>query len=529
MRIAALDLGSNSFHLLVVEARLDGSFVPLFRDKEMLRLGDVVAATGVIGKNPAFAAIEVVRRFKAIAESQRADVIVALGTAALREAFDGGGFVDAVREETGIEITIVDGVYEAQLIFEAIRASVLIDRPPALAADLGGGSLELMVGDQNELLFATSVRLGVGRLTAEHLRDDPPTRRDRDRLDQRIAVELTPVIEEISALKPAMLIGSSGTLVSLARMAAAMRDRSLEDTVNQLMVSRQDIDVLAERALVMSTEERARLPGCDNRRAELIPAGLSVLRYLMDASGIDTFTVSEWALREGIVLNAIGHLDRADLGADPRAIRRASVLSLCRRSNWRQPHARQVCRLALECFDATEKIHGLSPEDRELLEFAALLHDIGEHVSRTDHDRHSAYLIENGGLRGFAPNEVRILSCVARFHTRGTPRTSFDAFDALDETDRDRATALVALLRVADGLDSSHSSVVDHMEISFEESNREVHFILDTRGDAELELWTMRRKQELFERTFGVTCLVRIERIGRTSYDVVDAEGTGLS
>lgn len=529
MRIAALDLGSNSFHLLVVEARLDGSFVPLVRDKEMLRLGDVVAATGVIGKNPTLAAVEVIRRFKAVADAQRVDVIVALGTAALREAFDGGALVDAVREETGIAIKIVDGVREARYIFEAIRASVLIDHPPALAADLGGGSLELMVGDQNELMFATSVRIGVGRLTAEHLRDDPPTKRDHERLDQRIAMELSPVFEEISALKPAMLIGSSGTFVSLARMAAAIRDGSLEDTVNQLMVSRQDIDALAERALSMSVEERSRLPGCDNRRAELVPAGIAVLRYLMDASGLETFTVSEWALREGIVLDAIGHLDRADLGNDPRAIRRVSVLSLCRRSNWRQPHARQVCALALECFDATQKLHGLSLEDRELLEFGALLHDIGEHVSRTDHERHSAYLIENGGLRGFAPNEVRILSCVARYHIRGTPRANFDAFDALDSSDRARATALVSILRIADSLDASHASAVDHLEISFEESNREVHFIVDAKGDAELELWTMRRKQELFERIFGVTCLVHTERIGWRNYEAIDVEGSGLS
>ena len=157
------------------------------RAKEMLRLGDLVArdrrASASRGRRGA--AIEVIRRFKAIADVQRVDEIVALGTAAIREALDGGVFVDQVRTETGVEIEVVDGIREAQLIFTAIRSSVLIDPGPALAADLGGGSLELMVGDRTGLSFAASVQLGVGRLTAELVASDPPSEKDRERLHQR--------------------------------------------------------------------------------------------------------------------------------------------------------------------------------------------------------------------------------------------------------------------------------------------------------------------------------------------------------
>ncbi len=245
MRIAALDLGSNSFHMIVVEARPDGSFVPLVREREMLRLGDLVARDRVIGRRATDQAIEVIARFRAIAEANGADEIIALGTSAIREALDGGLLVDRVRVETGVKVTVVDGTREAELIFGAIRSSVRIERGPALAADLGGGSLELSVGDRTELAFATSVHLGVGRLTAELVENDPPSEKDLKRLRGRIAATIEPVLGEILAFGPPQLIGSSGTFVALARMAAAVRDGVVHEVVNQLTVGRAELDALA--------------------------------------------------------------------------------------------------------------------------------------------------------------------------------------------------------------------------------------------------------------------------------------------
>ncbi len=527
MRIAALDLGSNSFHLLVVEARLDGTFLPLAREREMLRLGDLVARTGEIGELAAKAAIEAVRRFKALADAQRVDELVALGTAALREARDGGALVDSIRAETGVEVTVVDGLREAQLIFKAIRSSVVIDPAPALAADLGGGSLELMVGDRSGLAFAASLRLGVGRLTAELVESDPATKADRERLQARVSSQLAPVLEEIAELRPAMLVGSSGTFVCLAKMASALAGRELPDAVNQLSVSVDELAALRREIFRLDAGARARLPGCDARRAELLPAGIVVLGQLMALSGLDRLVVSDWALREGIVLETIGAHDHAEFEEDPRAMRRVSVLSLCRRSSWRQRHARQVAALATELFDASVDLHGLGAEERELLELAALLHDIGEHVSRSGHDRHSAYLIENGGLRGFSPDEVRMLSTLARFHVRGTPKPSFAPFAALSSADQRRVVALVAILRLADALDAAHASVVDHLKATAAPPGV-LRLAVAARGGAELEQWMVRRKQELFEKTLKVTLELSIETIARDAYDLAEIESSGL-
>lgn len=502
MRIAALDLGSNSFHMIIVEARLDATFVPLVREKEMLRLGDLVARTGEIGEEAQVDAIEVIRRFSAIADANHADEVVALGTAAIREALDGGEFVDRVRQETGIAIKVVDGTREAELIFTAVRSSVLIDPGPALVADLGGGSLELIVGDRAEIGVATSVPLGVGRLTAE-ISSDPPSEKDLRKLRDWVADELDTAFDEVVALRPRQLIVSSGTFLALVRMAAERRDGVVLDSVNQLTVGRTELEALFEEIYAMTTAERAKLPGAEPRRAELLPAGAVVLDYLLTESGLDEVTASDWALREGIVLDAIGAHDVVELLDDPRALRRWSVLSLCRRSNWRQPHARQVAHLALSLFDATAELHHLGNDDRELLELGALLHDIGEHVSREDHDRHTAYLIENGGLRGFSPQEVRILATMGRFHVRGTPKSSFDAFADLPEDERSRSVELTAILRLADALDASHRARVLELAAAPLGAGRELTITIHVSGDAALELWTVRRKQELFERIFA--------------------------
>ncbi len=503
MRIAAIDLGSNSFHLIVAEARFDGTFSPLAREKVMLRLGDVVAKTGSIGPAAMADAIEVLNRFQAIVRARHCDEVIAFGTAAIREASDGPEFVELAKRETGFEIQVVDGLLEAQTIFAAVRASVLIEPTPALAADLGGGSLELMVGDQSSLAFAASARLGVGRLTAEYLSDDPPSNSELKRLRARIAGDLQPAFAEIATLRPQMLIGSSGTFACISRMAVALRDGIIPDSLNQLAVHREDVEAIAAQIMTLNTADRARLPGCDPRRSELLPAGVVVLSSIMEETGLEDLVMCEWALREGMIITAIGGSNGVDPnGDDPRAIRRSSVLSLCLRSSWRQGHARQVAALALDLFEETSELHHLSALDKELLEYAALAHDIGEHVSRIDHDRHTAYLLENGGLRGFAPEEIRMLSLLGRFHYRGTPRLSQPAFALLDEDGRRRVLALTAILRVADSLDAAHAGGVQEVKVSHSAGRWMIR--CRTRNNGELETWAFDRKKDLFEKVFGV-------------------------
>ncbi len=503
MRIAALDIGSNSLHLLVVEARPDGTFQPLAQEKEMLRLGDVVTRAGRVTATALDGLLTTVARMVALAQANGAEEIVARATAALREADNGAEVVDRIEAATGLRVEVISGVEEARLIFGAVRASVVIENGPALGLDLGGGSLEVMVGDADGLQWATSVRLGVARLTSELVSSDPVSGRDRRRLRQLITSVLAPVAAEVASYGPKMLIGTSGTICDMAAMAAAASGSPVPQSVNQLTVSREQLEVVHEEILRRPVAARRRMPGLDARRADLIPAGSMVLMTAMELTGMESLTVSDWALREGIVLDAIGRHDLADWSDDQREIRRSSVLNLCRRCAWDERHGRQVSRLALSLFDQLRDVHRLGADDRELLGYGALLHDIGEHVAVEGHHKHTAYLIQHGRLRGFDPREVDVLACLGRFHRRGEPKTTFTPFGELDAAERDRVTKLVALLRLADGLDRSHLGTVRRVHVGIGDAG-EVTIGIEADGDADLQLWGVRRKRELFERVFGV-------------------------
>lgn len=501
MRIAALDLGSNSFHLVVVDAKPDGSFDTLVRDKEVLRLGDVVARTGEIGLDAAHDAVRTVRRMAAVIQRVGADEILAYATSAFREAADSAVVCDAIYDETGIAVDVISGRQEARLIFSAVRRSISITEPPAVCVDLGGGSLEIAVGDAGGLLWATSLHLGVGRLATTFLRSDPPSAGELDALRAHVEAELAPVVRQVESFEPKMLIGTSGTFCDLALHATAAASGDVPATANQLRVTHRDLGRAHDRLITLPAEERARLPGIEARRADQLPAGSVVLSAVMDALGMDAMVAGEWALREGMILEAIDRHDLSDWSDDPEAVRRTSVLALARRCSYDSVHAGAVSRLALHLFDQLLPLHRLHPGSRTLLEYAAVLHDIGEHVAVDGHNKHGAYLVQHGKLKGFAPAEIDQLATLVRFHRRGGPSGSFEPWKRLDRAERTDVRTLLAVLRVADGLDRSHAGVVDGVEVDI--TDRSIRLLVDTTADVDLELWGVRRKKELFEDVFG--------------------------
>jgi exopolyphosphatase/guanosine-5'-triphosphate,3'-diphosphate pyrophosphatase len=495
VRVAAFDLGSNSFHLIVAEVHPEGSFEPIITEKEMLRLGDVVGRHGRIPDEAADAAVAVARRFRQLAEAAGAEEIAACGTSALRRAANGGNVVDRIEAEAGVSIEMISGTREAELIFRAIRSGVLLEPAPALCFDLGGGSVEIMVGDAGGLRHAASENLGVGTLTAQLVDSDPLSKSDRRRIRARVAEALGPVADAVRDFEPKLVVGSSGTLEDIARMVAARRKVEPPRSLNQFTFTRDEFEDVHDAVLRATAAERVRFDGLEVRRVDLIGAGVVFLATAMELFDFDEMTISEWALREGILLETIDRHDPADWTGDPRAIRRASVTALARRCNWHEPHARKVAELAVSMFDQMPTLHGLGPVDRELLEYACLLHDIGEHVSSQGHHRHGAYLVEHGQLKGFDPDEIQTLTALVRWHRRGNPDV-----DAYPLADLGRVQKLTALIRLADGLDRSRSGAVLDVDVRLGPSL--VLLRLRTRGDAEIELWGARRKRELFERTF---------------------------
>jgi len=377
---------------------------------------------------------------------------------------------------------------------------VVIDPGPALCFDLGGGSLEVMVGDGAGLQWASSVKLGAARLSAELVAGDPPSNDDIRRLRERITSALAPLADEVAPLRPTLAVGTSGTFMALARMVAAGRRGGIPVSVNQFTFGRDEFLAVHEHHMKLPAAERAKLPGLDARRADIVPAGSLLLATAMELFGFDELTVSEWALREGMVLDSIKRHDVADWSGDPRAIRRSSVLRLARGCNWDEGHSRQVTRLALDLYDRTATLHGLSSSDRELLEYASLLHDIGEHVATESHHKHTAYLVQHGRLRGFSPAEVAEVAALARYHRGGDPRPSSDGMAGVVAERRDTVSRLAALLRVADGLDRGRAAAVGDIDVAVDASRVRVH--VGSQSDIDVDLWGGRRKRALFERLF---------------------------
>jgi len=239
-----------------------------------------------------------------------------------------------------------------------------------------------------------------------------------------------------------------------------------------------------------------------------------LLDTILSRLGASEITLCDFALREGLVLDYIQrnrkHIAQADRYPD---VRKRSVIELAERCSYWPEHAHQIARLAESIFDQTREVHGLGDREREWLEFAALLHDIGAHISYTGHHKHSYYLVKNGDLRGFEPEEIAVIALITRYHRKSPPKKTHEEFAALRPKLRDTVRHVSAILRLAETLDRSHSQSISAVEL--QDRGKELLVKLRTTGDAELELWAAHRQIEPFEALVGKP--VRVSA-GKTSY-----------
>jgi exopolyphosphatase/guanosine-5'-triphosphate,3'-diphosphate pyrophosphatase len=498
MRIAALDVGSNSFHLIVTEVEAGGRIRVLDRAKEMVRLGDSTLHKGVIAPEVFRRGLDALRALRRIVDRHKVDALVSVATSAVREAQNGGEFVRAARDEAGIDIRVIRGDEEARLIYLGARGSLDLGKRRVALFDLGGGSLEIVLADAQELYFTASLKSGVIRLAESCPCSDPPTPRERAHLAERVRTLLDPAISRLRAMGFDDVAFTSGTASALAGLLRADGGGG----GGKSTIALGDLGALEQRLGTMTVAGRARLPGLDTRRADTIYAGAVVFRTALELCGADQATLCETALREGIIADYVASNRPGILLVEEFPdLRRRSVMELARRCQFREDHGSQVARLALSIFNQTRRLHRLADGDAELLEYAALLHDIGFYISPHRHHRHSAYLIESHAMTGFSRSEVEIIALTARHHRKAEPRRGRGVMKALSKGDCRRVRYLAAILRIADALDRTHARLVRAVRCSV--SSRTVEVRVDADGDPELELWAARRKGDLFEGLVG--------------------------
>ena len=501
MRLAAIDIGTNSVHMIVAQVRPDHSFEIIDREKEMVRLG----AGGLDGRalTPAAMAggLEALSKFRRLADSHKVDEIVAAATSATREADNGGDFIAEVGRATGIQIKVISGGEEARLIHLAAGYGVDIGASTAVVVDIGGGSVEVTLGSATQMTLGRSFKVGVIRLTERFVKSDPLSDRDERHLVKHLNHEMSAYLDQVAERGFDRVIGTSGTILSLGAVAIAEENTSLEELRNR-RVSAKALHKLRKRLTRLSLEERLAVPGLDPRRADLSVAGSVLFDTIVKRLGADEFTLCDLALREGLVLDYI-HRNSARIRKVERYpdVRRRSAIELAERCGYWPEHAQQVAKLALAIFDQTRSVHGLSDRERDWLEYGALLHDVGVHISYERHHRHSYYLIKNGDLRGFDPEEIEIIALIARYHRQGVPKRSHQGYGDLGRSKRRTVKALSAMVRLAEGLDRSHSRALAGIDL-YPRSDDYLARIR-TSGDAELELWAANRHVAPLEKILG--------------------------
>jgi exopolyphosphatase / guanosine-5'-triphosphate,3'-diphosphate pyrophosphatase len=498
MRIAAIDIGTNSVHMIVVRVRPDLSFEVVDREKAMVRLG----AGGLDGRaltpEAVSAALQALSKFKRIAESHSVDEILAAATSATREARNGGEFLARLERETGIRPRVISGVEEARLIHQAAVYGVDVGSGRAVVIDIGGGSVEITLGTATSLQLARSFKIGTIRLTERLVRSDPLSERDERKIVKHVQGEIDRYCDQIVSAGFDRVIGTSGTILSIGAVAATAARGGSPSELRNLHVAVKQIRRVRKQVTELDLEHRLAIPGLDPRRADLVVAGAVLLDTILRRLGAEELTLCDLALREGLILDYIRRNRRqiAQIDSIPD-VRRRSTLELAERCSYYADHANQVVRLALALFDQTRAIHALTDREREWLEYAGLMHDIGGHISYSGHHKHSYYLIKNGDLRGFHPDEIEVMALVARYHRRGTPKRSHPQYSQLPATLRRTVRTLASILRVAESLDRSHAQPISGLEVH--DRGDDMVITLHGGGDAELEVWATSRHLEPFE------------------------------
>lgn len=512
MKLASIDIGSNSVHMIVVRPNGAHSFEVLDRVKDMVFLGRAVFEEGRLTEEAFAVGLATLQRYAKLAQRHGVDDVLAVATSAVREAENGGEFLYALSESTGINAQVISGAEEGRFIYLAVRSGIDLSERTALAFDVGGGSVEAVAGDARKQQVGRSLKLGVQRLRARFGGGAPLGRRERRELEAHVREVAEPVVAEARQRGFDFVCGTSGTILALGQAAHQLGGGEPWATgITGQKVTLEAIRALTNALVELPPSARAGYAGLDAKRADTIHVGGVLVTTLLELAGAEELVLCDWALREGVVLDwlerASATLRAYDVASD---IRRHSVLELVRRCGQTSDHPEHVARLSLRLFDDTVALHRLGIAERRLLEHAAWLHDIGQLIGYERHEHHAAYIIRNGELRGFSELEREIIALVARYHRKARPKKRDADYAALPPRERRVVRVLSAILRFADGLDRSHHLLVSDVACRVEEDVLVVTLVAV--GDVELELWGGRRKSKLLSRVLDRKLRLEVER-----------------
>ncbi|MGB7788479.1 Ppx/GppA phosphatase family protein [Methanoregula sp.] len=503
--VSFLDMGTNSLRLLVVRLNPNHSYTILTRQKQQVRLGEGEFEDEEITPQAMERAAIVAKRFTDLARTFSSEEFVAVATSAAREASNQNELLHLLRQEAQIDIRVISGREEARLIYLGVASGTNLITTPVFFIDIGGGSTEIAIGDAADYQYLDSFKLGAIRLSNLYNTPDdtgPLSPEQYRKIQQHVRNVIIHSLEKIRKLRPASAIGSSGSIMNLAEIAQKALHPGA-DSSDAAVLTYKDLKKVIDLLCSLPLEQRRKVPGINPERADIIIAGAAILEVFMKELCLDVIATTGRGLQDGLLVDYLSRMDNFPLLGELSS-RQRSVLQLGRSCGINEVHARTVTSLVLEMFDSAreQKLHDFSDLDRELLEYATFLHDIGSFISYTNHHAHSYYIIKNSELLGFDQKEVTFMATLAKFHRKKTPKKKDLDISDLDMREREALKVLSTFIRLGESLDRSHAALIQHVRFARVEKET-VHLEIVARGDCQLEIWGIESERRSFEKVFG--------------------------
>ena len=501
--VGFMDIGTNSIRLLLARINPNHTFTTRTQQKETVRLGEGEFSKYRLQPAAIQRAVQVCARFARMARSRGAKEIVAVATAATREARNRRQFVNRLKKEAALDVHVVSGKEEARLIWLGVSSGTNLADREAVFIDVGGGSTEVIVGNQQRYRYLDTLRLGAIRLHSMFFKPSetgPVSRGRYKEIQQYVRNAAVHTVQHVRRYKPDLGIGSSGTIMNLAEMASRRSDG--RPPARKDLLTLDQLERTVEHLCSLDLANRREVPGLNPERADIIIPGAAIVQTLMEELGLRRIQVSDRSMRDGLPLDHLARGEHARL-LRKMTFRERSVLQLGQACDFDEAHARNVARLALGLFDTARQagLHDMGQWERDLLEYASLLHDVGAFLSFSDHEVHSAYFVRHADLLGFDETEIAILANTVMFHRRNAPRKKHPALAGMSPSAQQIVRVLSVFLRLAESLDRSHMGVVRCAHLLVKGRSKAV-LEVNSKEDCQLEIWGVQNHVKVFKRIF---------------------------
>ncbi|HVW86943.1 MAG TPA: Ppx/GppA phosphatase family protein [Bryobacteraceae bacterium] len=500
-RYAAVDIGSNSVRMEAAEV-LDGEMPRILAsERQVTRLGASVFRTGRVSQESMEMLSGVLASMAAI--YKRLDVVGvrAVATAAVRDASNQQEFLARASAALGSDIEIISGQEEARLIHLGVQSRWPHPKERFLIIDIGGGSAEIILSENDRIGQAFSKPLGALRLQELFLKSDPPRESEVHRLEEYIEERIVPAIRKVEQVRIDRVIGTSATASAIVCAVNGI-PRQRRDEADRHRATTPQVRKLYRDLSTLNMAARQRIVGIGPRRAEIIVPGAAVLLRVLEMLNMPALFYSAAGVRDGIIADlaarGVGR-ELTQLTAEQRQV----VEEMAAHYGVPAAHAKKVGRLANDLFVGFQSFHKLPPSYGRLLEAAAYLHDVGHYVSDTRHHKHSYYLVANSDMAGFTRTEQELIANLCRYHRKAMPAQEHSNLQLVDAEGRRALTWLMPLLRLADNLDRSHGQRVKSVECKPRENDFLVTLNANPEADLDLEIWAAERLSEMFRQVYG--------------------------